>query len=90
MHVNLSQMPVTIYSIENYKKIDDHFIKNNGVAFTRATVIKELKKDNYYHFRIHKNTQYTFFGDIDGYNDTIDTILPPRECPVAVNVYPAA
>jgi phage/plasmid-associated DNA primase len=57
-----------IYSVKNYATANEKFIKNNEILFTRKTKLcNELELDNSYHFRVHKKTQYIFFGDLDGY-----------------------
>ncbi len=66
----------TIYSIVTYKGITDDFIKNNGISFLDLKSIKkELKNDKGYHFRIQKNTNYIFFGDIDHYKKSINNFI---------------
>jgi hypothetical protein len=57
-----------IYSVKNYAYANEDFIKKNEIVFNKKIKLcNELEKDNSYHFRIHKNTQYIFFGDLDGY-----------------------
>ena len=61
-----------IYSVKDYAKANDAFIEKCGVVFADVkTLCKELENDKSYHFRIHKNTNYIFFGDIDGYTGSI-------------------
>jgi hypothetical protein len=71
------QKTYDIYIVKNYTQTDNNYIKNNVISFTNYKNLSEkLYEDNFYHFRIHKNTNYIFFGDIDKYkNDIIDFIL---------------
>ena len=63
----MSKMSYKIYSIKNYSIANSDFIKNNEIILSKTKLCKELENDKNYHFRIHKNNQYIFFGDIDGY-----------------------
>jgi phage/plasmid-associated DNA primase len=68
----LSNTKYSIYSVKNYSLANNDFIKKNINNFTNIDEIcKELEEDNSYHFRIHKKTNYIFFGDIDGYDKGI-------------------
>jgi hypothetical protein len=61
-----------LYSITNYYEAINDFIKNNQIVFnTIQDVVDALKIDNKYHFRVHNNTTYVFFGDLDHYNKDI-------------------
>lgn len=62
-----------LYRVNEYSSTDDKFL-NTGVRYSLEGLIEELKKDNYYHFRIHRNGNYILFGDIDGYIGTIDNL----------------
>lgn len=63
-----------IYPVKNYKiKNFDEFIKKYAVEFDNIDdICNELLNDKSYHFRVKNNTQYIFFGDIDGYDKKID------------------
>jgi hypothetical protein len=64
--------PVKSYKIQNFEE----FIKKNGLEFNSIDEIcEELENDKSYHFRIHNNCQYIFFGDIDGYENGIDAFI---------------
>ncbi len=65
-----------IFSIDDYKKANNNFIKSNAQIYNNISdIIEELKKDKKYHFRIHKNTNYILFGDIDGFKEDINIFL---------------
>lgn len=61
-----------LFSVKNYNKANAKFIETAGKDFTLKDTIKELKKDNYYNFRIKKTEYYIFFGDIDNYHKNIE------------------
>jgi phage/plasmid-associated DNA primase len=66
----------TIYKIVKYSEADDKYIKNNGIKYTNINkLITDLNKDEGYHFRVHNNNQYIFFGDIDKYVKTIEEFI---------------
>jgi phage/plasmid-associated DNA primase len=57
-----------IFSVNNYEKANKYFINNNQIIYdTIDELVNELKLDNYYHFRIHNNKNYIFFGDLDNF-----------------------
>ena len=58
-----------IYSLVNYNLGTSLFIQNNYEEHTIKELESILKKNNNYHFRIHKNEQYIIFGDCDNYKD---------------------
>jgi hypothetical protein len=65
-----------VYSIASYSSANASFIQNNGINLTKTKLINLLKKENKsYHFRIHSNTKYIFFGDIDNYDGEIHTYI---------------
>ena len=65
-----------VYSIASYSSANANFIQNNGINITKTKLINLLKKENKsYHFRIHSNTKYIFFGDIDNYDGEIHTYI---------------
>ena len=48
------------------------FIKKNQIVFnTKKSVLEALQHDKNYHFRIHNNMTYIFFGDLDNYDKDI-------------------
>lgn len=58
-----------IYSISDYSKANSVFIKNNAITLTKTKLKNLLIKENKnYHFRIHKNTNYILFGDLDNFS----------------------
>ena len=74
-----------IYTVEKYanwynsknnedfkSKKTQKYIDKDYIEMDYKSLIKELKNDKFYHFRIHKNTQYIFFGDLDHYKDSIE------------------
>ena len=57
-----------IFSVNNYEKANKFFINNNQIIYdTIDELVNELKSDKYYHFRIHNNKNYIFFGDLDNF-----------------------
>lgn len=62
-----------IFSVVNYATSNNDFIKNNRILFKNIDkLVSELEnKDKYYHFRIHNNQTYIFFGDLDNYPNSI-------------------
>ena len=65
----------TIYNIKTYSESNKEFIENNEIKLSLKEIKNELKKDEGYHFRIHKNTQYIFFGDLDNYKNEISKFI---------------
>ena len=65
-----------IYNVEIYvtpKGQIDNIIENTCKKFDNIDeLVMELKKTKHYHFRILKQTQYIFFGDLDHYDKNID------------------
>ena len=56
---------ITVYTVHNYK-ITDKQIEKDGKQFTVQQLSDILPiKDYSYHLRIHNNTNYVFFGDLD-------------------------
>jgi len=66
-----------VYSVTNYATADAKFIKDNKVKFNSLSgLIYELKNnDKSYHFRIHNDKKYIFFGDLDGYKKDINEFV---------------
>ena len=61
-----------LYSVSQYSIANKKFISDNGVTFNSIDdICEQLQHDNHYHLRIHNNTNYVFFGDIDGYTTGI-------------------
>ena len=70
-----TDLKVKLYTITNYAVADKEFINNGYIDFDIESVITELcNHDKCYNFRVHKDNQYIFFGDIDHYNDSIESI----------------
>jgi phage/plasmid-associated DNA primase len=66
-----------IYQVKNYKIKDfEEFITKNGLEFDSIDdICEELESNKNYHFRIHNNNTYIFFGDIDGYDKGIEHFM---------------
>ena len=65
-----------VYSVKNYTGADNAFIDKEKIIYTnKIKLAKELYIDKYYHFRVHKNNTYIFFGDLDGYSKSIITFI---------------
>ena len=58
-----------IYSIEKYYYALDDFIKNDYIECELEELKVMLLENNNYHLRIHKKTNYIFFGDCDNYKE---------------------
>ena len=62
-----------LFSVKNYENASNNFIKNSTIYYQDIDKLcKELKKDNYYHFRVHKNMEYIIFGDLDNFHPGIE------------------
>ena len=62
-----------LFSVKNYENSNKNFIKNNNIYYQNIDELcRELKKDNYYHFRVHKNMDYIIFGDLDNFHPGIE------------------
>ena len=68
----MSRIKYEVYKIDTYDKANKDFIKNNKEEYTLKELEKALNEDKGFHYRIHKNQEYIFFGDIDGYEKGID------------------
>jgi phage/plasmid-associated DNA primase len=65
-----------IYSINLYSIANAKFIKNNAIETNNINEITtHLSNDNGFHFRIHKKSQYIFFGDLDNYENSINSFI---------------
>ncbi len=62
-----------IYAVDNYLiKNYSSFLKKQAIKFDSIkNICEELKNNKYYHFRVHNKQTYIFFGDIDGYDESI-------------------
>ncbi|AYV83774.1 MAG: DNA primase [Hyperionvirus sp.] len=66
----------SIYKIPKYYLADAEFIRMKGEEYELAELIEILeKRNNCYHTRTHKNTNYKFFGDCDNYGKGIDRFM---------------
>jgi len=62
-----------IFKVTDYSICNSEWIKKNALFFNSLEkLINELHIDHYYHFRIHNDCRYIFFGDIDNYRDDIE------------------
>jgi phage/plasmid-associated DNA primase len=62
-----------VYSVKDYKIHDfKKFMMTNLLEFDSIDdICDELIHDKFYHFRVENETQYIFFGDLDGYQNDI-------------------
>lgn len=75
-NVQKNKEKFVIYQINTYATANAHFIKNNAIEIDGIKgLTKTLNHDNGYHFRVHKNTQYIFFGDLDDYKSGIEIFI---------------
>lgn len=66
-----------VYSIKDYAKANDLFIKNGMTTFSNINdlIVKLKKYNNFFHFRIHPKTKYIFFGNLNGLSCDINTFI---------------
>lgn len=64
-----------IYSLINYKKTKEADFDTYKYEFSISDVVKILETDKYYNFRILKNENYIFFGDLDGFKKPFDDFI---------------
>jgi ribosomal protein S8E len=62
----------TVWQVRGSYKKTTKFIEENVERYTLSEKIKLLEIDNSYHDRLHKNTNYKFFGDCDYYRKSFD------------------
>ena len=65
----MTDLKYEIYSITDYSIANKKFIDNNSIIFNNIKDLSEELENNdkFYHFRVHKNNKYIFFGDLDNY-----------------------
>lgn len=71
----MTEKKYKIYSLKSYKEGNEEFIKKEGKEYDIKNIEKELRKDNYYNFRINKGKNYIFFGDVDGLEIKIEEFI---------------
>jgi phage/plasmid-associated DNA primase len=64
-----------IYKINTYSESNKKFIENNKIEKSLNELVDELNNNKGFHFRIHKKTQYVFFGDLDNYPNDISHFI---------------
>jgi len=67
----------SIYTVKKYIGMTSTNFDENLIQFESIEdIVEELTTvNNSYHFRVHPNTTYIFFGDLDHYNKSIDTFI---------------
>jgi hypothetical protein len=66
---------VKVYDLTTYTATNE-FIKNSGEEYEMEELVEILEKTNKgYHFRIDPTKSYKFFGDCDGYTNTIENFI---------------
>ena len=67
----------SIYTVKQYSAMKLSSFDDNLIQFENIDdIVEELSTvNNSYHFRIHTNTTYIFFGDLDHYNKSIETFI---------------
>ncbi len=69
-------MQYKIWSIKNYAMANHDFIEKKSIEYDDINELcDDLKNDGNYHFRIINNNEYIFFGDIDGYKNSIKNFI---------------
>lgn len=65
-------MSYNTYNISNYSLYNKEQISSAKKSFSVKDLCELLEtKNEYYHYRIHKNTEYIFFGDLDKWEKSI-------------------
>jgi phage/plasmid-associated DNA primase len=65
-----------IYNIKDYSLCNNNFIVAGKMAFSKNDLCNLLESQfEYYHYRIHKNTEYIFFGDLDKWEKSISEFI---------------
>ena len=67
----------SIYTVKKYIGMTSLNFDENLIQFESIEdIVEELTTvNNSYHFRVHPNTTYIFFGDLDHYNKSIDIFI---------------
>lgn len=67
----------SIYIVKQYSMMPTSSFDENLLQFESIEdIIEELTTvNNSYHFRVHQNTTYIFFGDLDHYNKSIEIFI---------------
>jgi hypothetical protein len=69
-------MQYKIWSIKNYGIANHDFIEKKSIEYDDINELcNDLENDGNYHFRINNNNEYIFFGDIDGYKNSIKNFI---------------
>ena len=71
---NIKMDSFKLYSVPKFSQTDKALLKPEN--FNLNDLIEELESiDNDYYFRVHPNTQYTYFSDVDGLDTPIDDYI---------------
>ena len=67
----------SIYTVKQYNAMSNSNFNDNLLQFENIDdIVEELTTvNNSYHFRVHPNTTYIFFGDLDNYKKPIETFI---------------
>lgn len=66
----------TLYSIKTYAESNKKFIKDKVIYVDDVDeMLLYLKSNNGYHFRIQKDEQYIFFGNLDDYKNPLSEFI---------------
>ena len=67
----------SIYIVKQYTGMTSSSFDDNLIQFENIDdIVEELTTvNNSYHFRVHQNTTYIFFGDLDHYNKSIEIFI---------------
>lgn len=65
---------IRLYTVPTYSLPASDFDSHSDI-FTADEIVEQLSSDHCFHFRIHPNTRYIFFGDLDNYPNHIDNFI---------------
>lgn len=72
---NLKHPPmIKLYTVPTYSLPASDFDSHCDL-FTVDETVEQLSSDYCFHFRIHPNTRYIFFGDLDNYQHDINNFI---------------
>ena len=65
-----------LFSVSKYSLFTNNDIATKYTEYTTEKLINKLENnDDNYHFRVHNQTQYTFYSDVDGIEISFDEYI---------------